>query len=631
MLDSSPVARRTRSRHASAAKRNVKYRPVQSRYFSHVRHLTSEQDLAFATLDWETVSDDPVYQHFHSMFTRFYDPETCELLDGDAIHPFALASKMHNEDFPTFREILRLSEEEKQKWMESMDEELKALYKFKTFEFVDRSEATDQGEDIIKCTWAFRKKRKPSGEVYRYKSRLCVRGDLQEGVFDSNETYAPVAEWSTIRMLFSLSVLDGWTSASIDFKNAFVQAELPKPIYLELPPGYAQANPSQKNQILRVEKSLYGDRRAANLWYRKLRSTLESKEFEFEVSTFDSCLFIRKDCIVVLYVDDAIIFTKDRAGVERLFSQLRQHDYDFSEDGSFSSYLGIQLNHRPDGSVQMCQPGLKKSAISVMGLDDAHPVSTPITAPLFRHSDSPPFDESFSFRSALGMLQYIGNNSHPECAYAINACARYCVAPRKAHATAIKRIGRYLKGCIDDGLVFSPDGPLSIDCHVDADFAGNYDKSDDDPSSVRSRTGFVITLGSVPVLWRSKVQTEIALSTMEAEYIALSTAMRSLIHLRGLLFGIDKTFKLSITSRLSTISTVFEDNQACAILATTKPPRLTPRSKSLAIKYHWFRQHLHPDSIVLDMVESEKQKGDGFTKPLSHDRFVAFRRTVCGW
>ena len=71
------------------------------------------------------------------MFTRFYDPETCELLDGDAIHPFALASKMHNEDFPTFREILRLPEEEKQKWMESMDEELKALYKFKMFEFVD--------------------------------------------------------------------------------------------------------------------------------------------------------------------------------------------------------------------------------------------------------------------------------------------------------------------------------------------------------------------------------------------------------------------------------------------------------------------------------------------------------------
>ena len=118
---------------------------------------------------------------------------------------------------------------------------------------------------------------------------------------------------------------------------------------------------------------------------------------------------------------------------------------------------------------------------------------------------------------------------------------------------------------------------------------------------------------------------------MEAEYIALSTTMRSLIHLRGLLFGIDKTFKLSITSRLSTISTVFEDNQACAILATMKRPRLTPRSKSLAIMYHWFRQHLHPDSIVLDMVESEKQKGDGFTKPLSHDHFIAFHRTFCNW
>jgi hypothetical protein len=189
-----------------------------------------------------------------------------------------------------------------------------------------------------------------------------------------------------------------------------------------------------------------------------------------------------------------------------------------------------------------------------------------------------------------------------------------------------------LKGCLDDGLIIRRQDNLSLDCHCDSDFAGNYIKTDnDDPASVRSRTGFLITFGTVPILWKSKIQTEIALSSMEAEYIALSTAMRSLIHLRSLLFEIADSFNLQIGSRISTISTVFEDNNACRILATTDPPRLTPRSKSLAVKYHWFREHLSEDTIVIKDVASADQKGDGFTKPKPQPAFLTFRRDVCGW
>ena len=118
---------------------------------------------------------------------------------------------------------------------------------------------------------------------------------------------------------------------------------------------------------------------------------------------------------------------------------------------------------------------------------------------------------------------------------------------------------------------------------------------------------------------------------MEAEYIALSTAMRKLIQLRAVLFEIDEHFKLGMSNKLSTISTVFEDNRACRILAATDPPRMTPRSKSLAVKYHWFRAHLDPESIIVVDVESAKQKADGFTKPLATEVFRTWRRMVCGW
>ena len=165
-------------------------------------------------------------------------------------------------------------------------------------------------------------------------------------------------------------------------------------------------------------------------------------------------------------------------------------------------------------------------------------------------------------------------------------------------------------------MIIDPKGPLSLDSWVDADHVGNHNANEnDDPSTVRSRTGFVVTLGTVPVLWKSNVQTEIALSTVESECIALSTGMRKLIQLRALLFEFDEHFKLKSSDKISTISTVFEDNRACRILATTDPPRMTPRSKSLAIKCHWFRTHLSEDTIVVTDVESTKQKADGFTKP----------------
>ena len=117
-----------------------------------------------------------------------------------------------------------------------------------TFEFVSRDEVLKQGEEIVPTTWAFWKKCHPSREVHQFKARMCVRGDLQCKNYSNNETFAPVVEWATIRMLFSLSFIKGWSTASVDFKNDFAQATLPKPIFLDLPPGHVQANPGAKDK-----------------------------------------------------------------------------------------------------------------------------------------------------------------------------------------------------------------------------------------------------------------------------------------------------------------------------------------------------------------------------------------------
>ena len=219
-------------------------------------------------------------------------------------------------------------------------------------------------------------------------------------------------------MLFSLSIIEGWSTASINFKNAFTQTTLPNPVFLDLPLGYVQANPGAKDKVMKIKKSLDCDCRAANLWHCMLHKSL-IEDMGFKCSELDPCLFLKNNCNVVLCVDDTIIFSKDNAEIEHVLQQFCNLQCDFSRNKTFLLYLGIQLQNLANGCIKLSKPHLKSSAIDVMGLSDANPCTTLIASPLFKHMDSLPFDQSFNYQSALGIFQCIGNNTHPECASAI--------------------------------------------------------------------------------------------------------------------------------------------------------------------------------------------------------------------
>jgi hypothetical protein len=166
---------------------------------------------------------------------------------------------------------------------------------------------------------------------------------------------------------------------------------------------------------------------------------------------------------------------------------------------------------------------------------------------------------------------------------------------------------------------------------MDADFAGLFNMEDaDDPRSVRSRTGFMLMLGEVPILWKSRLQPQIALSTMEAEYIALSTALRSRLPVKAVLRTITKALNINV-SEFSSMNTVWEDNHAAELLVTTKPPQLTPRSKHIAIRYHGFRDQLEPGKIEIKAISSKRQKADILTKALTKQNHEEARKLSMGW
>src|SRR5512133_2242004 len=156
------------------------------------------------------------------------------------------------------------------------------------------------------------------------------------------------------------------------------------------------------------------------------------------------------------------------------------------------------------------------------------------------------------------------------------------------------------------------------------------DADDQDPVRVKSRSGHVILLANCPLLWCSKLQTEIACSTMEAEFIALSAAMRDLIPARQLLQAIGKALSCKVPQGVALQSTVFEDNNGCLQLATI--PKMTPRSKHIGVKYFWFRSQVGPDSgISVVKCDTKDQLADIFTKGLAHDQFAILRHRLMGW
>jgi hypothetical protein len=233
--------------------------------------------------------------------------------------------------------------------------------------------------------------------------------------------------------------------------------------------------------------------------------------------------------ICVVYVDDTIFAGPD---ADKLSAEIKsigvssdetQHSFQLRDEGEVGDFLGTRIAKRADGSFLLTQTGLFDKTLKASGMESAHKVCTPAsTTPMGADRDGDPFDGQWEYATVAGILMYLAANTRTDIAYAVHQAARYTNAPKASHAVTVKRILRYLRGTQEKGIIFKKNRSNNIDCHVDADFAGLFGVNDgQDPVSVKSRTGYVIFFSGAPLFWVSKLQTLIALSTMEAEYVAL--------------------------------------------------------------------------------------------------------------
>jgi hypothetical protein len=217
---------------------------------------------------------------------------------------------------------------------------------------------------------------------------------------------------------------------------------------------------------------------------------------------------------------------------------------------------------------------------------------------------------------------------------AVHQCARFSINPKRLHEQAFMRIGRYLLSTKEKGMIYRPDRLKGIEVYVDADFAGGWDPTDPmNAESIYSRTGYVICYAGCPVYWQSKLQTEIALSTAEAEYMALSQALRETLPTSNLMKEINVIFPLYLPSPRFIIK-IREDNQSCIAMASN--PKFSPRTRHIAIKYHHFCKHVitrtNPDGFIqIEYCPTDDQIADIFTKPVRDDIFLKLRKLLLCW
>ena len=574
-----------------------------------------------SNLDWSLVDNkvSSAWRSFRSYIARTCDPvyKTWENPD-----PSLLNMRTQNSDTPNWFQAM--NGPYSREFTEALDVEHETLKSIAAWDKVRRT----PDMNVLKSTWAFKVKRFPSGLIKSFKARFCVRGDMQiEGV-DFHETYAPVANWTTIRTLLVLSVQLGLCTAQLDYLAAFPQANLKEEVYVEMPRGY-----KEPGYVYKLKKSLYGLRQSPKNFFDHISEQLQS--LGFTPSDSDQCLFIRDDCVCVTYVDDILVFDRSQDIINKLLKDLKDTGASVKLESDVAGYLGVDIRTLDDGRIEMKQTGLIDRVIVALGLERANAKETPAnlgTLPLDAQGDN--CNGDFSYASVLGMLLYLQGHTRPDIAFAVNQCARYAFSPKHSHEEALKRIGRYLLGTRDKGIYMLPNKTLQIDCYVDADFAGlwGYEEKDD-PTCVRSRSGYLFMIGGCPIYWRSKLQNEISVSTMESEYVALSTSMRDLIPLQRVLedicTGLDLDKDLSSTIK----SNIWEDNEGALILAKMVPPRVTPRSKHFAIKYHWFREFVQDpmSKISLHKIDTKVQLADILTKSLSRVQFQAIRKLLMGW
>ena len=551
----------------------------------------------------------PQYNARYNEYRRSLGIQTKQLgllAEFKAKHASALLSETFEPQ--SYKQAMECDSSEK--WTKAFQEEYDSLVENGTWKLVP----LPPGCSTINCKWIGRVKAASEGVPERYKGRLVAIGTRQRYGIDYDEVFSPVPHQEAVKAALSEIAALNLEVMQLDVKTAFLHATLDKTIYMKQPEGFIC--PGKEDHVCLLLKSLYGLKQAPRLWFGILDKALG--KFGLKNSSADKCIYVlrTKDVtiIAIVHVDDFIIGASSKNALNELRTYL---------DSLFqirtvppTRFIGIDIiRDQPNRRMFLTQEHMIVKLAERFNMADLHPKVIPADPTKRLKTANPMKSEGempqtrYPYREAVGALLYLALSTRPDISYAVSQIAKHCQNPDATHWEAVIQILAYLKGTKDLRIWLGgkQDGIVG---YSDADFAGDInDRS--------STSGSIFFFRGGPVAWSSKKQTCIALSTTEAEYVAACEATKTAVWLRCLL--------QDFTGKEEQIP-VMCDNQGAVKLVYN--PEFHPKTKHIALRYHFIRRATEEKKINVDYVATKDQLADIFTKPLPGPVFMKMRKRI---
>ena len=413
----------------------------------------------------------------------------------------------------------------------AMEEELESMRVNQVWELVDLPE----GRRAIGNKWVLKVKHKADGSVERFKARLVAKGFTQQEGIDYEETFSHVVRFTSIRLILAIVASLDLELHQMDVKTAFLNGELDEEIYMEQPTGFVEEG--NEHKVCKLLKSIYGLKQSSRQWYFRFQEVVLSNGFT--MIDEDNCVYTKRSkgkfVIMSLYVDDILIAGNDKDFVMDVKAWLSS-SFEMKDMGEAAYILGVKISRdRSKRLLSLSQETYIKKVLERFGMQNCKSIDTPVCkGDTLSQRQCPETREekermkNVPYASAVGSLMYAMMCTRPDICFAVGLVSRYQSNPGTTHWKAVKRILRYLSGTADYGLCYRGKD-LQLQGYTDADWGGDLDER-------RSTSGYVFLLAHGAISWSSKKQSCIALSTMEAEFVAFCSAAQEGVWLKAV-FG----------------------------------------------------------------------------------------------
>jgi hypothetical protein len=497
-----------------------------------------------------------------------------------------------------------------ERWMIPMKAEMETLKAKHTWDLV----IPPPGANIMGSMWIYDIKWDGEGNRIKDKARLVGKGYTQQLGVDYNETWAAVTRLESVRMTAAVAARYDLKLWRIDFVGAYLNSLTKEDIYMKQPEGFVQAG--YEDHECKLVHTIYGTMQGGSDWYGTLCGTYD--DLEYITSRADPCVRFKKESgnytLTNTYTDDTFGASNNDEEAQRRKDEIGKI-WEIKDVGETEYFLGMRVQQDLEaGTVRLTQRPYWEHVLQRFGLEGITPRNTPLPVGIILDNNMSPKTDSERktmsdkpYRSVLGTVMWGQLATRPDLSFSVSLLARFQSNPGVEHWNALLHVVGYIKNTIDYGLTYSRDCDLSPHAFVDADYGGCKDTR-------RSTSGYVFIMAGGPVTWSSKRQATVALSTVEAEYVAMSRCAQQMVWMHSWLGEVEIDCTLP--------GVIKGDNRGA--IALSKNTKDHGKVKHIDIRHHYIRELIKSGAILLDQIPSSDNLADLFTKPLPRDHHHRF-------